>query len=154
MCMHTLLLLCLLLVLSVECSSHKFCYYHYTIHYSVTVCLEMLFFSIAHWCVFPADEWEPGYRPKEFAKPGLGLQDFARDVKYIISSRRRRHVEDGGDASDHATGSESDVVEEAEVVVLDALALDEHDDEEMVREVNHRRGTPYQVAPQESGSLT
>jgi len=31
---------------------------------NLLVCLEMLFFSIAHWCVFPSEEWEPGYQPK------------------------------------------------------------------------------------------
>jgi len=51
------------------------------------ICLEMLFFSIAHWCVFPAEEWEPNYRPKEYAKPGIGLKDFVNDMSYIISSR-------------------------------------------------------------------
>jgi hypothetical protein len=24
-------------------------------------------FSIAHWCVFPSEEWEPDYRPKQYA---------------------------------------------------------------------------------------
>ncbi|GKY95661.1 hypothetical protein MPSEU_000527100 [Mayamaea pseudoterrestris] len=51
------------------------------------ICLEMLLFSIAHWCVFPVEEWEPDYRPKKYAKPGIGLKDFAKDVGYIMSSR-------------------------------------------------------------------
>jgi hypothetical protein len=51
------------------------------------ICLEMLFFSIAHWCVFPAEEWDPHYRPKtSYAKPGLGLKDFAKDVSFIVKS--------------------------------------------------------------------
>jgi hypothetical protein len=51
------------------------------------ICLEMLFFSIAHWCVFPAEEWDPQYRPKtNYAKPGLGLKDFAKDVSFIVAS--------------------------------------------------------------------
>jgi len=44
----------------------------------------MLFFSLAHWCVFPAEEWEPNYRPKQYAKPGLGIRDFAKDVRGIM----------------------------------------------------------------------
>lgn len=51
------------------------------------ICLEMLFFSIAHWCVFPAEEWEPNYRPKQYAKPGIGFKDFVSDMSYIISTR-------------------------------------------------------------------
>jgi hypothetical protein len=54
---------------------------------NILICLEMLFFSIAHWCVFPAEEWEPGYRPKTYSKPGIGLSDFVSDVGYIMSSR-------------------------------------------------------------------
>lgn len=51
------------------------------------ICLEMLFFSIAHWCVFPAEEWSPDYRPKQHvAKPGIGFKDFASDLKYIVST--------------------------------------------------------------------
>lgn len=48
------------------------------------ICLEMLFFSLAHWCVFPTEEWEPGYQPKHMARPGLGIKDFAKDVRSII----------------------------------------------------------------------
>lgn len=51
------------------------------------ICLEMLFFSIAHWCVFPAEEWEPDYRPRHYAKPGIGLGDFVSDMSYIMASR-------------------------------------------------------------------
>lgn len=51
---------------------------------NLLICLEMLFFSLAHWCVFPAEEWEPDYRPKQYAKPGLGIKDFAKDVKVIM----------------------------------------------------------------------
>jgi Organic solute transporter Ostalpha len=51
------------------------------------ICLEMLFFSIAHWCVFPAEEWKPDYRPQQhYAKPGIGLKDFAKDIGYIVRS--------------------------------------------------------------------
>ena len=56
---------------------------------NLLICLEMLFFSLAHWCVFPTEEWEPDYRPKTLAKPGLGFSDFAKDVKVIM--RRGKH---------------------------------------------------------------
>jgi hypothetical protein len=32
---------------------------------NVLICLEMLFFAIAHWCVFPPEEWQENYRPKQ-----------------------------------------------------------------------------------------
>ena len=56
---------------------------------NLLICVEMLFFSVAHWCVFPAEEWEPNYRPKEYARPGLGIKDFAKDVRVIM--RRGQH---------------------------------------------------------------
>ena len=51
---------------------------------NLLICVEMLFFSLAHWCVFPVEEWEPNYRPTELARPGLGLRDFAKDVRVIM----------------------------------------------------------------------
>lgn len=56
---------------------------------NILICLEMLFFAVAHWCVFPADEWKPGYEPKEYANPGLGLGDFASDVRHIVRGRAK-----------------------------------------------------------------
>jgi len=52
------------------------------------ICFEMLLFSIAHWCVFPHEEWAEGYRPKKGASvAGIGLKDFVSDMSYIVSSR-------------------------------------------------------------------
>ncbi|KAL7563091.1 hypothetical protein ACA910_022584 [Epithemia clementina (nom. ined.)] len=56
----------------------------------ILICLEMVFFSIAHLCVFPAEEWEPDYRPTEMQAPSMGIKDFARDVSFIMSSGKRR----------------------------------------------------------------
>jgi hypothetical protein len=53
---------------------------------NILICMEMLFFSIAHWCVFPSEEWEPDYRPKQYAKPGIGIKDFVSDMSFIMSS--------------------------------------------------------------------
>ena len=57
--------------------------------------LEMLFFSITHWCVFPAEEWEKdrigrpiGNQPKA----GIGIQDFVQDVSHIVKASRRRRA--------------------------------------------------------------
>ena len=55
---------------------------------NVLICLEMLFFAVAHWCTFPTDEWEEDYRPQHYAKPGLGFKDFASDVSVIFDSGR------------------------------------------------------------------
>jgi hypothetical protein len=71
---------------------------------NILICLEMLFFSITHWCVFPAEEWEKDYKPPEVVhKAGIGIQDFVSDVGYIVKSgregrktRRRRKTRDHG----------------------------------------------------------
>jgi len=59
---------------------------HAMIIQNVIICLEMLFFSIAHWCAFPVDEYEEGYRREKMPKPGIGFSDFVSDVGGIIES--------------------------------------------------------------------
>lgn len=58
---------------------------------NILICCEMLFFSLTHWCVFPAEEWQKGYEPPiEAHQPGIGFQDFVSDVGQIYRRRRRR----------------------------------------------------------------
>ena len=54
----------------------------------IIICMEMLFFAAAHWCVFPAEEWEEGYKASHEA-PGFGFKDFGSDVGLIIDSGKR-----------------------------------------------------------------
>jgi len=61
---------------------------------NLLICLEMLFFSIAHFCVFPSEEWEETYTEKKMAKPGLGIKDFASDVRVIMRRGRERNRHD------------------------------------------------------------
>jgi len=57
---------------------------------NILICCEMLFFSLTHWCVFPAEEWEKGYEPPERVnQPGIGFQDFVSDVGQIYRRRRK-----------------------------------------------------------------
>ena len=55
----------------------------------ILICMEMLFFSAAHWCVFPAEEWEDGYKMRFYEGPGFAFKDFASDVNLIIDSGKR-----------------------------------------------------------------
>ena len=55
----------------------------------ILICMEMLIFSIAHFCVFPAEEWETGYKMKYYDGPGFGFKDFAQDANLIISSGKQ-----------------------------------------------------------------
>ena len=52
------------------------------------ICLEMLLFSIAHFYVFPTEEWKPDYHPIESTDSHFGdnlaLRDFFSDIKLIL----------------------------------------------------------------------
>ena len=71
----------------------------------ILICMEMLFFSVAHWCVFPAEEWEDGYKARFYEGPGFGFKDFGDDVAVIIDSGKRsmqarREQQNNEDVSD------------------------------------------------------
>jgi len=91
------------------------------------ICLEMLFFSIAHWCVFPVEEWEPDYRPRQYDKPGMGVKDFVKDLSQIISSRsearayRKQATALGSSVAGRAVAGE-DELEEPEMQDLEDAA--------------------------------
>jgi len=72
----------------------------------ILICMEMLFFSSAHWCVFPAEEWCPSYKARFYEGPGFAFNDFASDVGFVINSgkrsmqaRRDKKNEEQGDRS-------------------------------------------------------
>lgn len=56
---------------------------------NILICLEMLFFSLAHFCVFPTDEWEDGYRPRQMHVPGMAFKEFADDVTLVLDHTSR-----------------------------------------------------------------
>jgi preprotein translocase subunit SecG len=72
---------------------------------NVLLCLEMLFFSIAHWCVFPAEEWEPQYHERRLQELEEQQDDDDNDNNNLdpngnrrsIPSRRRRRRHGGGE---------------------------------------------------------
>ncbi|KAL3936975.1 MAG: hypothetical protein SGBAC_007810 [Bacillariaceae sp.] len=57
---------------------------------NILICLEMLFFSLTHWCVFPAEEWEKDFQRSARHSAGIGIQDFVSDVSHIVKSGRER----------------------------------------------------------------
>ncbi|KAL7505525.1 hypothetical protein ACHAXN_002996 [Cyclotella atomus] len=79
----------------------------------ILICMEMLFFSIAHWCVFPAEEWQDGYKVQYYEGPGFGFKDFASDVSLIIDDgkksirARRERKKSNGSGLDEKDGSVS-----------------------------------------------
>lgn len=81
---------------------------------NLLICVEMLIFSLAHWCVFPYEEWEPGYRPKQMARPGLGIRDFAKDVRVIMGRGRQ-----GAVPIPQSPRDEMDIEMNTEVVMAD-----------------------------------
>eukprot|EP00540_Astrosyne_radiata_P023354 CAMPEP_0116844650 /NCGR_PEP_ID=MMETSP0418-20121206/12816_1 /TAXON_ID=1158023 /ORGANISM="Astrosyne radiata, Strain 13vi08-1A" /LENGTH=221 /DNA_ID=CAMNT_0004475647 /DNA_START=244 /DNA_END=909 /DNA_ORIENTATION=+ len=98
---------------------------------NVLICLEMLFFSVAHWCTFPAEEWEKDYRPRSHAKPGMGFQDFVSDVSVIMEHRnaakknRKQQRQQRRQQSLHSEeDSESVVLVEEENKICSPLEVD------------------------------
>lgn len=57
---------------------------------NLIICLEMLLVAISQWCVFPAEEWEKNYTPRQMHTPGLGIKDFVSDVGQIVNNRSGR----------------------------------------------------------------
>jgi len=84
------------------------------------ICLEMLFFSIAHFYCYPTEEWEEGYRPSQEQKAKFGesiaLGDFVSDLKLIMGGHQRKKaklqsiIEDEVDTDESADegGGDSD----------------------------------------------
>lgn len=91
------------------------------------ICLEMLLFAIAHWCVFPAEEWVPGYEPKKYAKPGLAVKDFVQDVGHIVREHRNRNQYQHPDQQPHQPPMFRDSLDMDPPSVI----LTEYDDEEV-----------------------
>jgi hypothetical protein len=109
---------------------------------NMLICLEMLFFSITHWCVFPAEEWEKDYTPRiNQPKAGIGIQDFVQDVSHIVkASRRRRRGARGGKGNN---SREHGVYQDAPV----ELGLSEDEEEvELGGAALGGRGIPVETA--------
>jgi len=109
------------------------------------VCLEMLFFSLAHWCVFPSEEWAPDYRPKSsYAKPGFGFKDFASDIGHIVSSSSEARKYRRSNANSRDDDCESEMI--ARDVPMDGrnvVMLNEENAIAASRRIPDLSGNPY-----------
>ncbi|KAJ8609129.1 hypothetical protein CTAYLR_006076 [Chrysophaeum taylorii] len=57
------------------------------------VCIEMFVAAMAHAHIFGADEWQPDFKPLHVTASvadNLALQDFVRDFRSVLPSRRRK----------------------------------------------------------------
>ena len=82
----------------------------------VLICMEMLLFSAVHFCVFPAEEWEDGYKAEYYKHTaGFGFKDFASDVNMIIDSGKRsmQARRDKKEQADGAASLSSTAIEES-----------------------------------------
>ncbi len=75
---------------------------------NLLICIEMLIASLAHFYIFPYEEWEPGYREnqkyiKVRLRETLGLTDFGRDVYQLI--RPPQEYNDGTASPHHSVQS-------------------------------------------------
>lgn len=80
----------------------------------VLICMEMLLSSIAHWCVFPTEEWKDGYIVQFYEKPGFGFGDFASEVSMVVNSSHlsRRAARDAMDEMNTALEAEEEMIED------------------------------------------
>lgn len=96
---------------------------------NVLICLEMLLFSIAHWCVFPWEEWQPEYRENQgkiMATPGFGIRDFVSDMNGIVEqTRRRRKARRVTLEEESGTTTTDDNVPEDDLVLQEQESLDD-----------------------------
>mmetsp|Transcript_27882 Transcript_27882/g.42690 ORF Transcript_27882/g.42690 Transcript_27882/m.42690 type:complete len:465 (-) Transcript_27882:1587-2981(-) len=92
---------------------------------NILICLEMLFFALAHWCIFPKEEWEEGYRRKQLPSVGIGFADFVSDVKVVINSgkasrARKKMKREGLDAIPLRDDDYSNAIPTAENEYIDS----------------------------------
>jgi Organic solute transporter Ostalpha len=82
---------------------------------NVLLCLEMLFFSLAHFCVFPAEEWDPQYHERRLQEleeehhddddneiagdKNTNILDASARPRPQQQRRRRRQLRGGGSPS-------------------------------------------------------
>jgi len=106
---------------------------------SFLICLEMLLFSIAHFYVFPTDEWVPGYRPIEDTDTRFGdnmaLRDFASDFQLVFGRKNKKKKNKKKDDDAEEDGNTTDQESDEEQPVHDLLdlkteILDEIDDKD------------------------
>jgi len=82
---------------------------------NLLICLEMLGFSIAHYFVFPTEEWEEGFIRKRLdmsVGDSIAFGDFVSDVKMVYKSSRSARA-NRADRKDYSTiGSSSTIPSE------------------------------------------
>lgn len=82
---------------------------------NLLICLEMLGFSIAHYFVFPTEEWEEGFIRKRLdlsVGDSIAFGDFVSDVKMVYKSGRSASAQ-RADRKDYSTfGSTSTIPSE------------------------------------------
>ena len=103
---------------------------------NLLICLEMLGFSIAHYFVFPTEEWEEGFIRRRLdmsVGDSIAFGDFISDVKMVVNSSRSARAQ-RSDRKDYGStvGSTSTIPSEdieSDVEGLGDVAADNYDNE-------------------------
>lgn len=103
---------------------------------NLLICLEMLGFSIAHYFVFPTEEWEECFIRRRLdmsVGDGIAFGDFISDVKMVVNSSRSARAQ-RSDRKDYGStvGSTSTIPSEdieSDVEGLGDVAADNYDNE-------------------------
>eukprot|EP01032_Pedospumella_encystans_P017092 gene17092-19485_t len=79
---------------------------------NLLICIEMLLASIAHFYIFPYEEWKDGYKRERekgiMLKDTLALRDFVKDMKLMVTSwntEEPQNEEDGEETVSHRSHS-------------------------------------------------
>lgn len=116
---------------------------------NMLICMEMLLFSIWQWCVFPAEEWEPNYQPKEMHNPGLGIKDFAHEVGTIMQNGTKKRRKGRRRISKRKPSGLSPQSDYAGVYQRPGNVAEQYDDEDFTDgEDVADDGTGYEMSPQ------
>lgn len=101
---------------------------------NLLICLEMLGFSIAHYFVFPTEEWEEGFIRRRLdlsVGDSIAFGDFISDVKMVVNSSRsaraHRQKDYGSTVGSTSTIPSEDIESDAEG--LGDIAVDNDDNE-------------------------
>lgn len=105
---------------------------------NLLICLEMLGFSIAHYFVFPTEEWEEGFIRRRLGVSvgdSIAFGDFISDVKMVVNSSRsarahRSEKDYGSTVESTSTIPSEDIESDVEGIHVGDIAADNDDDDD------------------------
>jgi len=97
------------------------------------ITVEMLIASLAHFYVFPHEEWAPGYKPakqedKQKFGETLALRDFVSDLKLLVGSKKKKKKKITNGNQDDTDMLDSEHQNQQECSVMPVIGSNDLDD--------------------------